>query len=99
MKSIHLLVASALTLTGCMNPRSTVSIPTDGPRMLLLNAPAGAMLSLDGKPLGEARRYNGKPEVLQVEVGTHLVEVHQGDKLLWSQKIYFGSNELRSIQL
>jgi hypothetical protein len=92
-----LLLAVALAVTGCKNPRGDVSVPTLGPRLLLANAPADAQLLIDSKPVGEARRFNGDPEVLQLEPGTHLVEVRLGDKLLLSQKMFWGSAELRTL--
>jgi hypothetical protein len=100
MKKFQLfLLAPALITVGCQNPRTNVSIPTTGPRIQVSNAPAGAVLFLDSKAVGEARRFNGDPEVLQIEPGTHLVEIRSGDKLLFSGKIYFGSTELRTINL
>lgn len=100
MKRVQMLsVACLLIMAGCQNPRSNVSIPTDGPRILIANAPAGAMLFIDSKAMGEARRFNGAPEVLRMEIGTHLVEIRQGGQLLLAEKIYFGSTELRTINL
>lgn len=100
MRSAPLLfAAAALTLVGCQNPRTTVSVPTEGPRICIPNAPAGAVLYLDGKAVGEARRFNGTPEVLQVEVGTHVVEIRQGERLLLSEKVFFGGAELRTLRL
>ena len=94
-----LVAASILVLVGCQNPRGTVSIPTEGPRIRVAGAPAGAVLFVDGKAMGEARRFKGDPEVLQVAVGTHLVEIRQGDQLLLSQKLFFGGTEVRTLQL
>jgi len=99
MKAKLFLVAATMVLVGCQEPHSNVIIPTTHPRILVANAPSGAVLYLDSKALGEAKRFNGDPEVLEVEVGTHLVEIRQNDKVIFSEKIYFGSSELRTLRL
>jgi hypothetical protein len=92
-----LLLAGVLVLAGCQVPRGDVTVPTLGPRLLLANAPAEALLLIDSKLVGEAQRFNGNPEVLQLEPGIHLVEVRLGDRLLLSQKMFSGSTELRTV--
>lgn len=92
-----LFLTGILALAGCALPRGDVSIPTLGPRLRVTNAPAGAVLVIDARMVGEASRYQGEPDVLQVEPGTHLVEVRLGGTLLLSQKLFWGSTELRTI--
>lgn len=100
MKTLFALtLGAALLVLGCENPRSSVTVPTATPRLAVANAPAGAVLFVDGKAMGEARLYNGDPGVLALETGTHLVEVRQGDKLLLSTKVFFGGAELRTVTL
>jgi hypothetical protein len=95
----RIFLALAMTLASCQPPRTGVSIPNEGPRLVILSAPPGAVLFLDSKAVGEAHRFDGKPEVLQVEVGTHLVEIRLNGTVIWSQKVFLGSSELRTIQL
>jgi hypothetical protein len=69
------------------------------PKVLVKDAPKGALLFVDGISMGEADSYRGDPTVLLLESGTHLLEVKAGDRLVFSQRIFFGGGELRTISI
>ena len=93
----HALLALPLLLLACAEPVTVVRTVDARPRLLIEGAPRGATLYIDGKPVGEADAFGGKPNVLPVEPGTHVIEVKTGDRLLLSQKVFLGGGEQRTL--
>jgi hypothetical protein len=95
MLSLFLLLFAA----ACAMPSTVVRTPDTRPALAVEGAPAGAILFLDGVPVGEANRYDGQPNVLLVEPGTHAVTVKGADGAeLLDQKIFVES-ELKTIKV
>lgn len=90
-------LALPLLLLCCADPVTVTRAVDDRPRILLQGAPEGAVLFLDGRSMGSAAAYAGSPGVLQVEPGTHLLEVRLGETLLMSQKVFLGGGEQRTL--
>lgn len=86
-----------LLLLACAEPVTVTRAVDNRPRILLRGAPQGAVLFLDGKPMGDAAAYAGDPGVLLVEPGTHVFEVKLADTLLLSQKVFLGGGEQRTL--
>ncbi|BDU72014.1 hypothetical protein [Mesoterricola silvestris] len=91
------VLALPLLLICCADPVTVTRAVDDRPRILLQGVPEGAVLFLDGKPMGSASAYAGNPGVLLVEPGTHLVEVRLGETLLMSSKVFLGGGEQRTL--
>ncbi len=97
---MRLFVAIALLGLGsicCKVPNTTVQTVDGRSTLRVVGAPAGAILCLDGKPVGNAVAFAGDPNVLSVEPGTHLIEIRSGGSTLLSQRVFFGGGEMRSI--
>jgi hypothetical protein len=76
----------------CAMPSTVVQTPDTRPSLAIEGAPAGAVLFLDGVRVGEANLYDGQPNVLLVEPGTHTVTVQAADGTeLLAQKVYVES--------
>jgi hypothetical protein len=89
-----------LTLTiSCSAPRTNVQVVEGRPKIMIKDAPKGALLFVDGASMGQADSYSGDPSVLMLEPGTHVIEVKAGDRLLLSQRIFLGGGELRTISM
>jgi hypothetical protein len=86
-----------LLALACADPVSVTRAVDDRPRILVRDVPTGATLYLDGKPQGAAAGFAGKPGVLLVEPGTHLVEVKLGERLLLSRTVFLGGGEQRTV--
>jgi hypothetical protein len=99
---MKIFLTSALFLTlilGCAAPRTSTQAVDGRPKVLVKDAPKGAVLFVDGVSVGQADSYSGGPAVLLLEPGTHLIEIKAGDRLLVSQRIFFGGGELRTISV
>ncbi len=98
IKDLCLLALITVTV-GCVSPR-TITQTTDGrPKILIKGAEKGALLFVDGTLMGQAASYSGDPSILLLEPGTHVIEVKAGDRLLFSQRIFFGGGEIRTISV
>ena len=84
-------------LLACADPVTVTRTVDARPRILVQGAPMGAVLFVDGKPMGDASAYAGAPGVLLLEPGTHLLEVRAGQTLLLSQKVFLGGGEQRTV--
>jgi len=93
----RLFLAFPLLCLACATPVTVVRTVDDRPRLLLQGAPEGAMLLVDGKPVGKASAFSGNPGVCLVEPGVHLLEVRLGGQVLVSQKAFFGGGEQRTL--
>ncbi len=93
----RLFLAFPLLFLACATPVTVVRTIDDRPRLLLQGAPEGAILRVDGRPVGKASAFSGNPGVCQVEPGVHFLEVRLGDKVLVSQKVFFGGGEQRTV--
>ena len=89
--------ALPLLLLACREPVTVTRVVDDRPRILRQGAPAGAVLFLDGQASGAADAYAGRPGVLRVAPGTHRVEVRAGGRLLFSQMVFLGAGEQRTL--
>jgi len=83
-----------LSAAACATPSTVVQTPDTRPSLAIEGAPAGAILFLDGVRVGEANRYDGQPNILRVEPGTHTVTIKGADGAeLLVQKIFVESEQ------
>ncbi len=93
------VLALPLLLLACADPVTVTRAVDDRPTILVQGAPKGAVLFVDGKPVGSASAYAGDPGVLRVEPGTHVFEVRLGETLLMSRKVFLGGGEQRTLDV
>jgi hypothetical protein len=87
-----LAVSLFFLAAACAMPSTVVQTPDTRPALAVEGAPAGAILFVDGVRVGEAILYDGQPNVLLVEPGTHTVTVKGADGAeLLEQKVYVES--------
>ena len=93
-----LVLAVALAAAGCVGPTTTVRTVDTRPALAVAGAPAGSVLYVDGVAVGDPGSYDGRPNVLRVEPGTHDVEIrdHAG-RSLFRQRVFVES-ELKTVQ-
>jgi hypothetical protein len=95
----NLVLALALALAGCVGPTTTVRTVDTRPAIALVGAPGGTVLYVDGVAVGRASDYDGNPNVLRVEPGTHEIDVRDGaGRSVFNQRVFVES-ELKTIQV
>jgi len=87
--ALALLFAAA---AACAGPQTTVRTPDTRPALAFEGAPPGSFLYVDGLPIGDPNAYDGQPQLLVVEPGTHFVLVMGPDgSTLLDEKVYLES--------
>lgn len=103
MKNLGLRPLSILVLltalSACALPQTTVRTGSAQPSLVVKGAPSGTVLYLDGLPMGPAPQFDGDPNVLAVLEGPHLVEVRQGNAVIYHDKIFLSSGETHPITI
>jgi hypothetical protein len=98
-----LALAAALILTGCLTgcayPVTTVRTIDSKPQLVIANASPSSTLFIDGVPIGPAAAYDGKKNTLQIDRGTHHIEVQDQGRMIFSQAIYLGDDLTKTIML
>jgi hypothetical protein len=89
MKAAFLILCLSL-LVGCAMPATRVQTVDDRPSISVHGAPRGAMLYVDGLPMGPADQYRGV-EVLRLEPGIHEVQLVLDSVVIFTQRIFLGS--------
>ncbi len=93
------LAALLLALAACVGPTTTVKTVDTRPAIAVVGAPSGAQLLVDGAPVGAADRYDGNPDILRVEPGTHDVEIRSASGAVIFRQRVFVESELKTIQV
>ena len=94
----RLFLAAALA-AACAMPATTVRTPDSRPSLAITGAPAGSLLFVDGNAAGDANAYDGRPAILLVEPGTHVVDVRDSSgRVLFTQTVFVES-ETKTIQV
>jgi hypothetical protein len=69
----------------------------DPPEIIVTGAPVGSLVFVDGLQIGEAAAHNDQSQVLNVAAGTHKVEIHMGDTVVYREDTYVGLGERRVV--
>jgi hypothetical protein len=94
MKKVILFsfLALVLALCSCTMPTTAVRTVDDRPTLAFKGAPEGALLYIDGLNMGAAGQFNGEPQVLTIEPGTHTVRVTLNNQVIYEQRIFVESS-------
>jgi uncharacterized lipoprotein YajG len=98
-RRILALVTAVLLLGSCAMPSTTVRTGATRPSLAVAGAPSGSFLYVDGQTAGSAAAYNGHPNVLLVEPGTHDVEIRDGSGRVVYQQRVFVESEMKTIEV
>ena len=96
MRPIVLLVLVA-TLAACAMPQTTVRTGMSAPTLIVIGAPVGSILFVDGLRIGSATQFTGSPNVLAVLEGTHQIEVRLGDTVIYHEKAFVSSGQSHTV--
>ncbi len=94
------LAAIALfALSACVGPTTVLRTVDTRPAIAVQGAPMGALLVVDGNAVGAADQFDGNPNILRVEAGTHEIEIRdRSGAVLFKQRVFVES-ELKTIQV
>jgi hypothetical protein len=84
-------------LTACSwfgSRRQELPDPTE---IIVTGAPGGSIVFIDGSPTGQATAINEHPQIINVAVGVHKVEIHMGDKIVYREDTYVALGEHRVV--
>ncbi len=94
-----LAFALALAAAACVGPTTTVRTVDTRPALAIAGAPSGTVLYVDGVAVGDPASYDGNPNVLRVEPGTHEIDIRDGaGRSLFKQRVFVES-ELKTVQV
>jgi hypothetical protein len=95
----RLAAAAVVTLiAACAGPTTVVRTVDTRPALALSGAPGGTVLYVDGIAIGDPADYDGRPNILRVEPGTHDVELRDGARVVFSQRVFVES-ELKTVEV
>jgi len=83
-------------LCGCSMPVTTVSSVDSRPSLIVQGASPEAELLVDGLNVGKAATYNGKPQALIVQPGTHKISIVENGRIIYEQTVFVES-EVKTI--
>ena len=86
-------------LAACSMPSTVVKTPDTRPGLAFEGAPEGAVLFLDGVRTGPANQYDGQPNILLVEPGTHRVTITGADGAVLLEQKVFVESELKTLKV
>jgi hypothetical protein len=95
LKTFLLLVL--LGLSGC-SWFHRKAVP-DAPQLVVTGAPAGSEVFVDDVKNGQTAEVSGKPQVLTVAAGAHVVEIRTGSTVIYREQTYVGGGETRLIKV
>ncbi len=99
MKKLLLALPLGFLLAACSAPSTTVRSVDTRPAIAILDAAPGAVLVLDGQTVGPAGSYNGSPNVLRLEPGTHEVEIRAPSGQVTFRQTIFVESEIKTIRV
>lgn len=97
MKVLPVLIFFFL-ICGCSMPATSVRSVDSRPSIIVKGTSSEADLFVDGLNMGKAANYNGNPQVLIVQAGTHRISIVENGMVIYEQTIFVES-ELKTISV
>jgi hypothetical protein len=91
------LIVILACLSGCSWFGSRKHELPNPPEIIVNGAPMGSIVFVDGSQAAPAAALDDRPQVINVAVGDHQVEIHAGDKIVYREDAYVGPREHRVI--
>ena len=90
------IIVFIITIVGCYMPATTVRSIDSRPSIAIKGASYTAELLVDDLKMGKAETFNGEPQTLTLEPGTHKISIIENGTIIYEQKIFVES-ELKTI--
>lgn len=85
-------------LFGCAMPATTVKSVDSRPTIAIDGGPKDAEVFIDGIKVGTSGDFDGRPNVLTIEQGTHQIIVKNKGQVIYQQK-FFVDSELKTFKI
>ncbi len=96
MRVLVLVTLACLSACSWFGSHKTHPLP-DPTEIIVTGAPVGSLVFIDGAQVGQAAANNDQSQVLDVAAGTHTVEIHMGDRVVYREDTYVGRGERRVV--
>ena len=97
MRIIVLVTVACLSACSWFASRKTQS--PDPTEIIVTGAPAASVIFVDGLQIGQAAALSDQTQVLNVAAGTHKVEIHVGDTVVYREDTYVSLGEHRIVRV
>ena len=94
-----LIVLALMSVSACSWFHSRPRGPAPLPELVVTGAPAGSAIFIDDVQNGPVAEVNGRPQVLSVPAGMHVVEVRAGSTVIYREQTYVSTGENRVINV
>ena len=97
MKIFLILALVSLSACSWFHPRPKAPPPL--PELIVTGAPAGSAIFIDDVQNGQVAEVNGKPQVLSVPAGMHIVEVRANGTVIYREQTFVSASGNRAINV
>ena len=97
MRVFVLMIVATLSACSWFAPKKA-PIP-DPTQIIVTGAPVNSTVFVDGSQIGTLTALNDHPHVLDVAAGTHKVEIHVGDAVVYREDTYVSAGERRMVRV
>jgi hypothetical protein len=92
-------IALMLGLSACKRPWKRAEPVDMRPQIAVANASSTAVLVIDGITIGPASKFDGKEATVRVGKGTHVIEILEGGRLVYTETITLADDITRTISI
>lgn len=92
------LLLALICLSGCSWFHSHKP-PPPPTQLIVTGAPAGTVVFIDGVQSGQAKLDAKRPQLVDVTPGTHVLEIKEGDNVVYRENTYVTAGDKRVIQV
>ena len=97
MRAFVLVALACLSACSWFGSRK-MQVP-DPTEIIVTGAPVGSMVFVDGVQTGQETARNDQTQVLKVAAGSHKVEIHVGDSVVYREDVYVSLGEHRNVRV
>jgi hypothetical protein len=97
LRKFLFLALACLSACSWFHPRAKA--PPDPPELIVTGAPAGSIVFVDGVQKGQIAETSGKPQVLRVTSGEHVVEIRAENSVIYREQTFVGTGEQRVVKV
>lgn len=94
LRAFLLITLACLSACSWFARKPQVPNPTE---IIVTGAPMGSLVFVDGSQTGQPAATSDHPQILNVAAGSHKVEIHLGDVVVYREDTYVAPGEQRVV--